>query len=151
MKNFIYVILSVLMVSCGESTIDYTGTYMASGDNFENKLILEKIVGKKEMYKFSFSGWRESYDPLARQNIRFGGNMSEDFFTIEIKEGKAHYSDDSRIETGEFPLYREGEQRCKLLFEFNDQTINIKTTDCHLIYGGRGVLFDGVYNKKMII
>ena len=147
MKNLVYIFLSVLLVSCEESATDYSGKWIAKGDNFENNLVLEKLTGEKHMYKFSFIGWRESYDPLARQNIRFGGNMSEEFFIIEIKEGKAYYSDDDRIESGEFSLYSEGEERCKLLFEFNDKTINIKTTGCHLIYGGRSVLFDGVYNK----
>lgn len=147
MKNLVYIFLSVLLVSCEESATDYSGKWIAKGDNFENNLVLEKLTGEKHMYKFSFIGWRESYDPLARQNIRFGGNMSEEFFIIEIKEGKAYYSDDDRIESGEFSLYSEGEERCKLLFEFNDKTINIKTTSCDFIYGGRGVLFDGVYKK----
>lgn len=147
MKNLIYIFLSVLLVSFDESATDYSGKWIAKGDNFENNLVLEKLAEEKHMYKFSFLGWRESYDPLTRQNIRFGGNMSEDFFVIEIKEGRAYYSDDDRIESGEFPLYSKGEERCKLLFEFNDKTINIKTTSCDFIYGGRGVLFDGVYKK----
>ena len=142
-----YLLVIALLVSFEESAIDYSGKWMAVGDNFENNLELEKIEGKPNTYKFSFDGWRETYDPLTSQNIRFGGYMSEDFFTIEIKEGKAYYSDDNRIESGEFPLYSEGEKRCKLFFEFKDQTISLNTTDCHLIYGGRGVLFDGVYKK----
>lgn len=143
--TLIFIFFSLLNIN---PPTDYSGSWISAGDTFENTLTLEKIVGNPDTYKFSFAGWRESYDPFSKENIRFGGYMSEDFFTIEIIEGKANYSDDNRIESGEFPLYSEGEERCKLWFEFNDQTITVKSAGCHLIYGGRGVLFDGVYRRS---
>jgi hypothetical protein len=147
MKNLIYILLLILTYSCKEAAKDYSGNWMASGDSFENNLVLEKISNQKDAYKFSFYGWRESYDIYTRQKIKFPGSMFGDFFTIEINEGKAYYSDDSLIEEGEYRIYEDGEERCKLFFEFNYPTIKVKSTDCNLIYGGSGVLFDGYYKK----
>lgn len=144
--KYIILLISITSMSCKQST-DYSGSWKSAGDNFENTLTLEKVEGKQDTYKFSFNGWRISYDILAKQNIKFLGGMNDEVFIIEVKENQAVYSDDGREFSEEFLLYREGEERCKLLFEFNDKTINIKTTGCHLIYGGRSVLFDGVYNK----
>lgn len=141
------VILFFFTLLSFKQSIDYSGSRKSAGDNFENTLTLEKVEGKQDTYKFSFNGWRISYDVLAKQNIKFLGGMNDEVFIIEVKENQAVYSDDGREFSEEFLLYREGEERCKLLFKFNDKTINIKTTGCHLIYGGRSVLFDGVYNK----
>jgi len=57
------------------------------------------------------------------------------------------YSDDGREFSEEFPLYNDGEERCKLFFELTSNKIIVKTESCHFIYGGKGVLFDGVYKK----
>ena len=72
--------------------------------------------------------------------------MNEDFFTIEIKDNKAHYNDDIRGENG---LYHKGEQRCNVYFEFNQNEIAVRTEYCYGIYGGFGVSFDGKYLKTL--
>jgi hypothetical protein len=140
--------LIVFAFGCKEKTIDYSGIWIAKGGNFENKLVIDKIPGKKECYKFSFSGWRYSYDSYTKQNTKFSGNMNEDFFIIQIEKGKAFYSDDNRIENKKFPIYSEGEERCKLFFTFSENAIKVISSDCDLIYGGYGVTFDGVYSKN---
>lgn len=147
MIRVVSILLIVLVFGCKEKNKDYSGIWISKGGDFENTLVLDKIPGKKDRYKFSFSGWRFSYDSYTKRNIKFSGNMKEDFFVIKIEKGKAFYSDDDRIENKEFPIYNEGEERCKLLFGFNDNTIEVKSSDCHLIYGGYGVTFDGVYSK----
>ena len=144
---FIYLILIIIPLGCQKSTTDFSGNWTAKGANFENTLVLNKIPGQKDCYKFSFSGWRYSYDSYTKQNIKFSGNMDEDFFILQIDKGKAFYSDDNRIENKEFPIYNEGEERCKLFFAFNEDTIKVNSSDCHLIYGGYGVTFDGNYSK----
>ena len=120
---------------------------MSAGDNFENTLTLEKVEGKQDIYKFSFDGWRKSYDTFADQEVKFLGGMNDEVFVIEVKNKKAMYSDDGREFSEEFPLYNEGEERCKLFFELTTNKIIVKTESCHFIYGGKGVLFDGVYKK----
>ena len=147
MIRVVSIFLIVLVFGCKEKTKDYSGSWTAKGANFENTLVLNKILGQKDCYKFSFSGWRYSYDSYTKQNIKFSGNMNEDFFIIQIDKGKAFYSDDKRIENKEFPIYNEGEEHCKLFFAFNEDTIKVNSSDCHLIYGGYGVTFDGNYLK----
>lgn len=143
-----YIILLIFITSLifNRST-DYSGSWMSAGDNFENTLTLEKVKGKQDTYKFLFNGWRRSYDILAKQNIKFLGGMDDEVFVIEVKENQAVYSDDGREFSEEFPLYNEGEERCKLYFELTNNKIIVKTESCHFIYGGKGVLFDGVYKK----
>lgn len=147
MKNAILLILLTFLSS--KQSADYSGSWINSGDNFENTLTLEKIEGTQDTYKFSFNGWRISYDFLAKQNIKFSGGMDDEVFIIEVKNQKAKYSDDVRDFNEEFPLYNEGEERCKVCFEFNKESIKVKTEACSLIYGGFGVSFDGTY--KIII
>lgn len=147
MKNAILLILLTFLSY--KQSADYSGSWINSGDNFENTLTLEKIEGTQDTYKFSFNGWRISYDFLAKQNIKFSGGMDDEVFIIEVKNQKAKYSDDVRDFNEEFPLYNEGEERCKVFFEFNKESIKVKTKACSLIYGGFGVSFDGTY--KMII
>jgi hypothetical protein len=126
---------------------NYVGKWSASGEGFENTMILEKIEGKNNSYKFSFFGWRNSYDTFTRQVIKFPGEMTNDIFIIEIKDNKSHYNDDILVLDEEFPIYNEGEERCNIYFKFNKETIEVKTKFCHLIYGGFGVFFDGIYEK----
>ena len=145
MKSTILLIFLTLL-SCNKT--DYSGSWISFGDRFENTLVLEKIEGKENTYKFSFDGWRNSYDSFAGQIIKFKGGMTEEFFRIEIKENKAYYSDDGLVLDEEFPLYNQGEERCKVYFTFNKDSITVQTKDCHLIYGGFGVAFDGIYKKK---
>ena len=147
-NKLIFIYFTIITFSCQKSTTDFSGNWIAKGANFENTLVLNKMPGQKDIYKFSFSGWRYSYDSFTKQNIKFSGNMNEDLFVIQIDKGKAIYSDDNRIENKEFPIYNEGEERCKLFFAFNEDTIKVKSSDCHLIYGGYGVTFDGVYSKN---
>ena len=138
------------LLSCKQST-DYSGSWMSAGDNFENTLTLEKVEGKQDTYKFSFNGWRISYDVLAKQNIKFLGGMNDDVFIIVVKENQAVYSDDGREFSEEFPLYNEEEERCKVYFEFNKDSIKVKTEACSLVYAGFGVSFDGAYTREYSI
>ncbi len=143
MKNAIVLIL-LTSLSINQST-DYSGTWVNSGDKFENKLTLEKIEGNLNTYKFSFDGWRKSYDSFTYQEVKFLGGMNDEVFIIELDENQAVYSDDLReFEEGWSP-YNEGEQRCKVYFEFNKDSIKVKTEACSLIYAGFGVSFDGLY------
>jgi len=74
--------------------------------------------------------------------------MLGDYFTIEIKDNKAYYTDDALVLVDELPLYSEGEERCKVYFIFNEDSITVQTKACSFIYGGFGVAFDGVYKKN---
>lgn len=143
MKNAILLIL-LTSLSIKQST-DYSGTWVNSGDKFENKLTLEKIEGDLNTYKFSFDGWRKSYDSFTDQEVKFLGGMNDEVFIIELDENQAVYSDDLREFKEDWSLYNEGEQRCKVYFEFNKDSIKIITEACSLIYGGFGVSFDGDY------
>ena len=143
MKNAIVLIL-LTSLSINQST-DYSGTWVNSGDKFENKLTLEKIEGDLNTYKFSFDGWRKSYDSFTDQEVKFLGGMNDEVFIIELDENQAVYSDDLREFEEGWSLYNEGEQRCKVYFEFNKDSIKVKTEACSLIYAGFGVSFDGLY------
>lgn len=144
--KYIILLIFFTLLSCKQS-IDFSGSWMSAGDNFENTLTLEKVEGKQDTYKFSFDGWRKSYDTFVDQEVKFLGGMNDEVFVIEVKNKKAMYSDDGREFSEEFPLYNEGEDRCKLFFELTNNKITVKTESCHFIYGGKGVLFDGVYKK----
>lgn len=144
--KYTIILIFFTLLSCKQS-IDFSGSWMSAGDNFENTLTLEKVEGKQDTYKFSFDGWRKSYDTFADQEVKFLGGMNDEVFVIEVKNKKAMYSDDGREFSEEFPLYNEGEDRCKLFFELTNNKITVKTESCHFIYGGKGVLFDGVYKK----
>tara|TARA_B100002052_G_C15469912_1_gene413790 strand:- start:107 stop:547 length:441 start_codon:yes stop_codon:yes gene_type:complete len=143
MKNAIVLIL-LTSLSINQST-DYSGTWVNSGDKFENKLTLEKIEGDLNIYKFSFDSWRKSYDSFTDQEVKFLGGMNDEVFIIELDENQAVYSDDLREFEEGWSLYNEGEQRCKVYFEFNKDSIKVKTEACSLIYAGFGVSFDGLY------
>ena len=143
MKNAILLILLTFLSS--KLSTDYSGSWVSSGDNFENTLTLEKIKGKKDAYKFTFNGWRISYDVYAKQNIKFSGGMNDEVFIIKVKDNQAVYSDDGREFEEGWSLYREGEERCKVYFEFSKDSIKVKTEACSLVYGGFGVFFDGEY------
>ena len=69
MKNAILLILLTFLSS--KQSSNYSGTWISSGDKFENKLTLEKIEGDLETYKFSFDSWRKSYDSFADQGVKF--------------------------------------------------------------------------------
>ncbi len=147
-KISILYFIALLFLYCSSKDQDYSGTWVCKGKGFENILILTKIENKDQIYRFTFSGWKKSYDSFAKQEIKFLGGMNNEVFTINIKDQNAEYSDDGREFDKEFPLYNEGEERCKLFFEFNDTKIKVKTVNCHFIYGGNGVLFDGLYKKQ---
>lgn len=146
MKNAILLIL-LTFLSCKQS-IDYSGSWVSSGDKFENTLTLEKIEGTEDTYKFTFNGWRISYDVYTKQNIKFSGGMNDEIFIIRVKDNQAVYSDDGREFEKGWSLYNEGEERCKVYFEFNKDSIKVKTEACGLVYGGFGVSFDGGYIQK---
>lgn len=126
---------------------NYQGQWKTSGDAFENNLTLEKINEKENIYQFSFNGWRKSYDTFTKKIIRFPGSMTEDRFIVQIIDNYGYYSDDILVEVDELPLYNEGEERCKVFFKFDKQTIRVITKDCSMIYAGYGVYFDGEYKK----
>ena len=44
-------LILLTLISCKQST-DYSGSWVSSGDNFENTLIIEKIEGEQDSYKF---------------------------------------------------------------------------------------------------
>lgn len=146
MKNAILLIL-VTFLGCNQS-MDYSGSWIYSGDNFENTLTLEKIEGNEETYKFIFKSWRISYDVLTKQNIKFSGGMNDEVFIIEVKKNQAVYSDNMRDFEEGWSLYNDGEERCKVYFEFQKDYIKVKTEACSLIYGGFGVSFDGEYRAN---
>jgi hypothetical protein len=142
----ILLIISPLLVF-GQNE-NYQGQWSAIGEAFENILILEKIDEKENLYQFSFDGWRKSYDTFTKQIIRFPGSMTEDRFKVQIIDNYGYYSDDILVEVDELPLYNEGEERCKVFFEFNKETIMVITKDCSMIYAGYGVYFDGEYTRS---
>ena len=144
----ILILLIIFPLNIFGQDVNYEGEWTVSEDSFENKLVLEKVNPNEKIYKFSFVGWRKSYDTFTDQIIKFLGEMSEDRFEIQIRDNIGYYSDDTYVDDNEeFPLYNEGEERCKVLFEFDKETIRVKTTACSLIYAGFGVSFDGEYKK----
>jgi len=161
MNNYLLFLVFILPSLAFSQNIDYTGEWADSsppstvssnetiiGKKFENTLTLEKIKNEDDSYKFTFFGWRDSYDIYARQVIKFSGQMLADHFTIEIKDSTAYYTDDVLVLVDGFPLYNEGEERCKVHFIFNEDSITVQTQDCNFIYGGFGVAFDGTYKKN---
>jgi len=160
MKLNLIFLIYLLPLHIYSQNINYTGRWTNSsppstvssikiipGEKFENNLTLQKIKNEDDTYKFTFFGWRDSYDSYSRQIIKFSGQMLGDHFVIEIRDNKAYYIDDSLLEVGELPLYSEGEERCKVYFTFNKDSITVQTRDCNFIYGGFGVTFDGTYKK----
>ena len=141
----IFLLVIISAIGC-DLSYDYTGTWECKGDVFENKLVLEKIKGNK--YSFSFNGWRKSYDHFARDTMKFLGQMNDKEFTIEVKDNYAEYVDSKEKTADGSSLCHEGEEPCKILFNFSNNSIEVKTENCHLIYGGFGVLFDGEYYHR---
>ena len=161
MKTNLFLLIYILPLLIFSQNIDYSGEWTDSspassvssikiipGEKFENTLTLGKIKNEENSYIFNFFGWRDSYDKYARQVIKFSGEMLADHFVIEVIDNKAYYNDDSLVEDGELPLYSEGEERCKVYFTFNKDSITVQTRDCNFIYGGFGVTFDGTYKKN---
>ena len=152
MKKLILLLLLLTTPFVGFSQDEnYAGEWGVSGEEFENTMILEKINGKENSYRFSFFGWRNSYDTYTRQVIKFPGEMNNEVFILEIKDGRAHYSDDVLVLDEEIPLYYEGEERCSVYFNFNNETIEVRTEFCRGIYAGFGVFFDGAYKKTVAV
>ena len=161
MKNNLFLLIYILPLLIFSQNTDYSGKWTDSspastvssikiipGEKFENNLTLVKIKDKENLYKFTFFGWRDSYDRYARQVVKFSGEMLADHFVIEVIDNKAYYNDDSLVEDGNLPLYSEGEERCKVYFTFNKDSITVQTLDCNFIYGGFGVTFNGTYKKN---
>ncbi len=144
--NIIFLLIMSPLLVFGQNE-NYQGQWSASGEAFENNLILEKINEKEDIYQFSFNGWRKSYDTFTKQIIKFPGDMSGDRFVVQIIDNYGYYTDDILVEVDELPLYNEGEERCKVFFEFDNKTIRVITKDCSMIYAGYGVYFDGEYKK----
>lgn len=96
MKYLLLRLLVVLINFLPKENQDYSGNWVVSGGNFENKLRLEKIEGRPNVYKFSFNGWRISYDNLAKKDVKFFGEIENEIFVFEIKDNQAVYSDDGR-------------------------------------------------------
>jgi hypothetical protein len=144
--NIMILLLMAPLLVFGQDK-NYQGQWSTSGEAFENILTLEKIDKKENIYQFSFDGWRKSYDTFTKQIIRFPGSMTEDRFKVQIIDNYGYYSDDILVEVDELPLYNEGEERCKVFFELDKETIRVITKDCSMIYAGYGVYFDGEYKK----
>ena len=144
----ILILLIIFPLNIFGQDVNYEGEWTVSGDSFENTLMLEKVNTNENLYKFSFVGWRKSYDTFTDQIIKFLGEMSEDRFVIQIRDNVGYYTDDTYVEDDdEFRLYNQGEERCKVLFEFDKESIRVNTTACRMIYAGFGVSFDGEYKK----
>ena len=161
MKYNLISLIYIIPLLIFSQNIDYTGEWSDSsptstvssikiipGEKFENTLTLKKIQDKENSYKFTFFGWRDSYDRYAKQIIKFSGEMLADHFVIEVIDNKAYYNDNSLVEDGELPLYSEGEERCRVYFSFCKDSIKVQTQHCNFIYGGFGVTFDGTYKKN---
>jgi len=161
MKYNLISLIYIIPLLIFSQNIDYTGEWSDSsptstvssikiipGEKFENTLTLKKIQDKENSYKFTFFGWRDSYDRYAKQVIKFSGEMLADHFVIEVIDNKAYYNDNSLVEDGELPLYSEGEERCRVYFSFCKDSIKVQTQHCNFIYGGFGVTFDGTYKKN---
>ena len=161
MKHNLFFLIYILPLLIYSQNIDYTGEWVDSsppstvssikiipGEKFENTLTLKKIKNEDDSYKFTFFGWRDSYDRYARQVIKFSGEMLADHFVIEVRDNKSYYTDDALVEDSELTLYSEGEERCKVYFTFNKDSITVQTQDCNFIYGGFRVGFDGTYKKN---
>jgi hypothetical protein len=161
MKYNLISLIYIIPLLIFSQNIDYTGEWTDSsptstvssikiipGEKFENTLTLKKIQDKENSYKFTFFGWRDSYDRYAKQVIKFSGEMLADHFVIEVIDNKAYYNDNSLVEDGELPLYSEGEERCRVYFSFCKDSIKVQTQHCNFIYGGFGVTFDGTYKKN---
>lgn len=148
MKEFLSVVLiSSVIYGCGfvGTKVDYSGEWKCKGDGFGSVLKLERLNGNK--YRFYIESWRESYDPIADDVTRFFGTMDNEVFIIQVKDNLALYDDTVREFEEGWSLYNEGDERCKVFFEFNENFITISTYRCNLIYAGFGVSFDGKYEK----
>ena len=144
----IVILLMIFQMNIFGQEINYEGEWKAHGDHFENTLKLEKLNTNENLYKFSFVGWRESYDPYTYKIVKFYGKMLDNQFVIQIKDNLGYYTDDTYVvKDGDFSIYNEGEKRCEVVFEFDKEVIRVKTTVCSMIYAGYGVSFDGEYNK----
>lgn len=148
MKYLSLILLINLSFFKPENVKDYSGSWAVSGDDFENILTLEKVKGKANTYKFTFDCWRISYDFITKENQKFFGGMEGDVYVFDIVDNKAIYSDYGREYDNGESLYLEGEQRCKVYFEFNKNSINVDTEVCNIMYAGWGVSFDGEYLLK---
>ena len=73
--------------------------------------------------------------------------MDDEVFIIEVERNQAVYSDNVREFEDGWSLYNEGEERCKVYFVFNKDSIKVKTEACSLIYCGFGVSFDGEFKR----
>lgn len=147
MKTILLFLCVTLNIGVFAQFKDYEGEWRDAGQDYEYTLILEKIESSLDKYKFTFFGWRISYDYFTRERVRFGGEMSNEIFTITLDNNQAYYDDDIR----QFPegesLYYEGEDKCAIEFLFKDNMIVVKTTSCMGIYSGYNVFFDGVYER----
>ncbi len=140
-------VISLILFSCSTSVPDYSGTWEDSGEHYENILELTKLDNSDNEYRFSINSWRESYDFLVNDITRFRGGMNDSTFIIKVVDGQAMYTDDGREFEEGWELYNEGEQRCSVMFAITDTSIVLNTEACAYIYGGWGVVFDGVYHK----
>lgn len=139
------VLSSFLLFSCNFSNPDYSGTWEEIDDEHGNVLTLEPLDESYSTYRFSFTSWRDSYDPYLFKNIRYSGSMHDSTFIIRVDNGLAVYSDELRDDG----LYNQDEARCVIYFTLSDSEIIVSTASCSGIYSGSKVKFDGVYHKAM--
>ena len=92
MKNNLFLLIYILPLLIFSQNTDYSGEWTDSspastvssvkiipGEKFENTLTLEKIKDEENLYKFTFFGWRDSYDRYAKQVIKFSVEMLADY------------------------------------------------------------------------
>lgn len=143
-KKILLILLCLPIIGFGQDD-NIVGEWINKGKGYENTLLLKKI--KENVYSFSFYGYRYSYDHFLGDTTKFLGEMSNSIFTIEIIKNKAYYNDDIQEFEEGWEIYRDGEDRCDVYFEFRKKSILVKTEFCSFIYGGFGVSFDGEYKK----
>ena len=144
MKKIIFILTFLPLFSVGQKD-NISGEWISKGDGYESILLFTKL--KEDVYRFSFDSYRFSYDHLSGDTVRFLGEMNNPVFTVKIVNNKAYYNDDIQEFEEGWGIYREGEDRCDVYFNFKEDLIIVKTDFCHLIYGGFGVTFDGEYIK----
>ena len=145
MSKMIFLIGASLLVACTHPTVDrsevpnYAGKWLEKDEFSEYSLELFTIDQMSQTYRFELYGYER------RGAVKYPGGMVDPYFIITIKDGKAFYEDDEHVQVDNHDLYYEGEERCKVFFEFAEDHVDIRTEACEFIRGGAGVKFEGRY------
>ena len=119
--------------------------------------LISLLDGKKQftipIYQRTYSWHQKQCYQLFEDIIKVGSDTLEltHFIgsIVYFKPGTSPVTSvpDILVEVDDLPLYNQGEERCKVFFEFDKETIRVITKDCSMIYAGCGVYFDGEYKK----